>query len=454
MRRSIMKNIFTLSVLVVSLSACMTNPQKFEPLEQPKSWQTQEANLTEDNTKLKQWWLHFDDDVLNQLINITLTDSPDRLIAAARVKEARGNRRTTRSFLFPQINFSSSASREAISEQTIGNFYEARFDASYEIDVFGKNEKNVEAADAQIEALQASYDDVTITLIAEVTRSYIDYRAFQKQIEIANKNLLVQEKTLNIIREQRKFGETPQLNVARAENIVNTTRASISEFKRFAANAGLQLSVLTGQLPEQLTTLLSEIKDLPKADEKLILIAPAQALTLRPDIRAAHADLIANTSLVESTTAELFPTFTIGSFFGLAKNFFTNPTTLWNVIAGAAVSVLDFGRIEGRIDAAQARERQAYQSYRKSILQAVTEVEVALSDLANIKQQLVSLQEAYKNADEALHLSKMLYREGEISFLDVLDSQRTVNEAESSVITAEAMQAESLVRLYKAIGVY
>lgn len=452
-----MKNIFTFSVLVVSLSACMTNPQKFDAIEQPESWQeqkTQTVSLIKDNDQLKQWWLGFNDDSLNQLIEITLAESPDRLIAAARVKEARGNRRSTRSYLFPQINFSSSVSREAISEDTIGNFYDARFDASYEIDVFGKNKNNVEAADAQIEALEATYDDVSITLIAEVIRSYIDYRAFQKQIEIANKNLLVQEKTLNLIREQRKFGETPQLDVERAENIVNTTRASIEEFKRFAANASLQLSVLTGQLPTQLLSLLAEPQEVPKVDEKPILLEPAQVLTLRPDIRSAHAMLVANTNLAESTTAELFPTFTIGSFFGLAKNFFTNPTTLWNVIAGAAVSVLDFGRIEGRIDAAQARELQAYQTYRKSILQAVTEVEVALSDLSTIKQQLVSLQHAYENADKALHLSQILYREGEISFLDVLDSQRTVNEAESAVITAEASQAESLVRLYKALGVY
>lgn len=457
MRFIIMKNIFTSLLLVIFLSACMPKTQKFDEIEKPDSWQNQEAkyvNLIDDKTKLKQWWLSFDDDSLNQLIELTLTDSPDRLIAAARIKEVRGNRRSTRSFLFPQVNFSSSVSREAISETAIDNFYDARFDMSYEIDVFGKNRKNVEAADAQIESLQATFDDVTITLIAEVIRSYIDYRAFQKQIDIAKKNLIVQEKTLTLIREQRKFGESPQLDVERAENIVNTTRASISEFKRFAANARLQLNVLTGRLPEQLTSLLKETKQVPKANEKLILTEPAQVLIFRPDIRAAHANLVANTSLTESTTAELFPTFTIGSFFGVAKNFFTNPTTLWNIIAGTAVSVLDFGRIEGRIDAAQAREAQAYQSYRKSILQAVTEVEVALSDLANIKQQLVSLQKAYENADEALHLSQILYREGEISFLDVLDSQRTVNESESAVITAEATQAESLVRLYKALGVY
>lgn len=452
-----MKNIFTSLLLVIFLSACMPKTQKFDEIEQPDSWQNQEIqnfNLINDKTELKQWWLSFDDDSLNQLIELTLTDSPDRLIAAARIKEVRGNRRSTRSFLFPQVNFSSSASREAISETSIDNFYDARFDMSYEIDVFGKNKKNVEATDAQIESLRATFDDVTITLIAEVIRSYIDYRAFQKQIEIAKKNLIVQEKTLTLIREQRKFGESPQLDVERAENIVNTTRASISEFKRFSANARLQLNVLTGQLPEQLTSLLKQTKQVPKANEKLILTEPAQVLIFRPDIRAAHANLVANTSLTESTTAELFPTFTIGSFFGVAKNFFTNPTTLWNIIAGTAVSVLDFGRIEGRIDAAQAREVQAYQSYRKSILQAVTEVEVALSDLANIKQQIVSLQKAYENADEALHLSQILYREGEISFLDVLDSQRTVNESESAVITAEATQAESLVRLYKALGIY
>ena len=137
-----------------------------------------------------------------------------------------------------------------------------------------------------------------------------------------------------------------------------------------------------------------------------------------------------------------------------AETAFASSTSIWSIAAGAAVSIQDFGRIEGRIDAARAREVEAYQLYRRTVLEAVTEVEMALNDTARIDERYISLNKAYQNADKALYLSETLYKEGEVSFLDVLDAQRTVNEAESELITAQAAQVESLVRLYKSLGVY
>jgi outer membrane protein TolC len=183
-------------------------------------------------------------------------------------------------------------------------------------------------------------------------------------------------------------------------------------------------------------------------------MAPANVLSIRPDIRAASANLAASTSLAESITTELFPTFTISGFFGTADALLGNSASIWNIVLGGAVNLIDFGRIEGRIDFARAREMQAYQTYRRTILEAVTEVETALTDTSHIQQQRISLQKAYESADRSLTLSETLYKEGEISFLDVLDSQRTVNEAESALITSEAAQAESIVRLHKSLGVY
>ncbi|MFK7839511.1 MAG: efflux transporter outer membrane subunit [Bdellovibrionales bacterium] len=440
----------------VMLSGCFTGSPNFPTLNMQKIWGSENNQTIEivEHTALKKWWLGFNDPVLNTLIDYSMSDSPDRLIAAARISEARGVRRTARSNLLPQIGASLLGGRQDNGVIGADNYYDAAFDASFEIDVFGKNRKNLNAADAQIEALEAQYQDVTLTLVAEVTRSYIGYRAFQKQNIIAKKNLEIQEKTLDLIRQQFEFGEAPRLDVERSENLVNTTRSSIPEFKRLADNARLQLIVLTGQLPDTLLSILSETADIPGASVRTVLMTPADVLTIRPDIRAASANLEANTKLAESVTAELLPNFTISGFYGIAENALTNSTSVWNIALGAAVSLLDFGRIEGRIDAARAREVQAFQLYRKTILEAVSEVETALTDIAHINEQRVSLQKAYQNADQAFMLSESLYREGEISFLDVLDAQRTVNEADSALITAEAAQAESLVRLFKSLGVY
>ena len=125
-----------------------------------------------------------------------------------------------------------------------------------------------------------------------------------------------------------------------------------------------------------------------------------------------------------------------------------------DVAIGVAVNLLDFGRIEGQIDAARAREKQAFEQYRKTVLSAVVEVETALNDYARINEKLVSLEDAYTSADKALELSQTLYKEGAISFLDVLDAQRSANNAEAAVVSARAEQAESLTRVFKSLGVY
>ncbi len=450
-----MKHLILLSSTLL-LSGCFATAQDFTEPQTPQQWTAYQSELVQKTEiqNLSAWWKSFNDPVLNVLVDTALSSSPDRLIAEARITEARGLKRTARSSLFLQIGASANGGREDTTQTSTDNFYDAKFDASFEVDVFGKNRKASNAATAEVEALRASYHDVSLTLIADVTRAYIQYRAFEKQVVIAQKNLTSQEKTLDLIREQQRLGEAPQLDVERAENLVNTTKSSIPEFKRLSDNARLQLTVLTGQLPEQIMSVLSESSGVPAANAAPVLLAPAQVLALRPDIRAAAAQLNASTLRAESVTAEFFPSFTVSGFFGVADNALASSMTIWDVALGAAVSLIDFGRIEGRIDAARARETQAYQAYRKTVLNAVVNVETALTDYARVNERRVSLQSAYGNAERALTLSQNLFSEGEISFLDVLDAQRTLNAADSELVNAEALQAESLVRLYKSLGVY
>ncbi len=438
---------------ILTLSACATStlpePNKATSWTSPQADNIQFVNVED----IKQWWTHFDDPTLNQLINYMLENSPDRQIAKARIAEARGVRRSTRSILFPQVGASAGASREDFGFVGPDGFSDARFDVSFELDIFGRNQKNLNAADSRILALENQYHDTTLSLIAEATRTYIDYRGFAKQALIAKKNLNAQQKTLDLIRNQKNLGEATQLDEERAENLVNTTTSSIPEFQRLADNARLRLSILTGELPSDITLILSTPADIPGSNVEPILLSPSQVLALRPDIRAASANLSANTSLAQAATTELWPTFTLSGFFGATEGAFSS-AKVWNLALGAAVNLIDFGRIEGRIDAAKAREKIAYEQYRRIVLDAVTEVETALTDYTHIDRQRLSLKKAYDNADAALALSQNLYREGEISFLDVLDAQRTVNSADSALVSLEVSQAESLIRLYKSLGVY
>ena len=445
-----------LLLLLIFLQGCLATDPIIKDPEQPTKWTQDSASQFDivDISYLESWWKKFNDPVLDNLISIALENSPDRLIAAARINQARGLQRTSRSFLYPQVDIVGNVGREdpiLINEES---FYDARFDATYELDVFGENKKRASAAELEVDARVYEYDDVSLTLIGDVARAYLRVREFQKQETIARKNLKIQEDTLAIVQNQFSAGEIPRLDVERSENLVNTTKASIPEFERFSINAKLQLSTLLGILPEELDTHIGFNSSIPGGDVKAVLLSPTSVLAYRPDVRTAISRLESSAEISAAESAALFPSFSIGAFYGIADTSSINSTTIWGILLSGAFSLLDFGRIEGRIDTAKANEVEAYEQYRRTILNALTEVETAINDYAKINNQRVSLFLAFKNADKASELSLQLFKEGEISFLDVLDAQRTANEADSEFVTAQAAQSESLIRLFKSLGVY
>ncbi len=414
--------IFSVLVCVTALTGCISSQSYFGKAETPTMWSAYQVQIIEQDEvqTLKSWWQKFNDETLNSLVSAAMETSPTRKIAEARVREARGIGRSVKGRLFPNIGISGQGGQQDDGTST-DSFYEAGFDASYELDIFGKNKKTLTAADENINSLTGQYRNTTLSLIAEISRDYIDFRTFQEQQEIAQKNLTIQEKTLELVRNQKEFGEAPQLDVERAENLVNTTRSSIPEFERLADNARLRLSVLTGLLPENLHPLLGNEAEIPTGNIQPILLAPSDIIALRPDIRAALSNLNAATALAEAEATDIFPKFTISGFFGIVDNALVSTTNIWSVAIGGAVNLIDFGRIRGEIDAARAVETRAFETYRRTILEAVVEVETALNDYSRINEQNIYLQNAYENAEKALNLSQILYKEGETDFINVLE---------------------------------
>lgn len=446
---------------VFVLSGCYASGFKYlEPIV-PDMWsgadekQAQEALKHAENiSDLRGWWMRFDDDILTHLIEDALASSPQRNIAEARIQEARGAKRTNRSTLFPQVGASGGAGRQTTVQSDAHDYYDAGFDASFELDIFGQERTRASAAQARLQAREADYHDVSLTLIADIMRAYIDYRAAQTQMRIAQRNLDIQNETLQIAKALAEVGEGPQLDVERALTLVNASRASVPSFARASDAARLQLSILTGVMPADLAPLLAHDKAIPGAEVKAVLRAPAEILALRPDVRAARYDLLEATDLADAAVRDLFPTISLNGFFGVTDGALVSSKTIWDVAANAAVAVLDFGRLEGQIDSARAREWQAFEAYRQTVIEAVVEVEKALSDYAHLNKERIALQDSFEAAQRAFGLSSDLYEEGEVGFLDVLDSQRELVAAEADFVSAQAAQAESLVRLYKSLGVY
>jgi NodT family efflux transporter outer membrane factor (OMF) lipoprotein len=453
-----MSNFTKLIAISALISSCSYGKQEFEPIIIDENWEfSNEANLTNStsNEELNDWWKKLGDDNLNRLVELAISDNPDLNIALARIKEARGIRRTSRSFLFPQIGASAAKSRQDVGLSGQPEYYgDASFDASYEIDIWGKNSKNLESADLTLKSLSENYNNAALSLIAEISKTYTEYRNFERQANIAKRNLKLQESTLELIKKRYDSGESPRLDVERSENLVNTTRASIPEFERLKNNKKLELTVLTGNLPKAISIILEDRNEIPRFESLPILLSPANVIANRPDVKAASLNLAANTKMAESITATLFPDLRLSGFFGYSDGGFISSETVWNVALGTAVNLIDFGRIEGRIDASRARESQAFEQYRKAILIAITDVESAINDHTKIKERQISLQNAFNNALKAHEISNKLFKEGEISFIDVLDSERTLNQSDSDLASANTEHTKSVIRLYKVLGVY
>ncbi len=458
------KNIAALAVLGFALSACdVAQIQQHLPVI-PESWNSapapaktpEKAAAIQQTTVLSNWWKQFHDAQLDWLVDQSLKENPDVHQASARIDEARGMAKTSNAALYPQITANGDAARERqlFLGPVTGNVYDASFDASYELDLFGKNREAAKAAELEAQAAGKDYDWVKLSLIAEVARNYVTMRAAEKQISLAEKNLNIEKDTLSLVDRQRKAGGASSFDYERAALQVNQSAARIAEYKRQRENATLALITLTGLDAKTLHQHLKAAHDIPGISLKAVADAPASVLARRPDIAAANARFTEATSLKESQAAAVFPTISLSGLFGLSKTLIVDTANVWSLGGNAAVSLLDFGRIQGQIDAASAREVSAYEDWRKAILQGMQDVETALTNVTQLSQQRVALGRAKENAAKAVSLAQDRYRAGDASLLDVLDAQRQLIDADSALIDAEGNYVTAIVALYKALGQY
>ena len=444
--------------LVLGLAACDVKTIDQHPPATPAAWSaTGAAKLkTVDAQALKDWWKQFDDPTLNWLIDTALKNSPDVNIAAARISEARGVERTADAALYPQVNGGGVALRSKLPFLPGGasNNYNGFFDATYELDLFGKNREAANASTAAATAATNDYDWVKLSMIAEVTRTYVMMRAAEKQVALAKTDLGISNNTLSLVTREQKAGGVSDFDVKRTGVQVHQSAAQIADYKRQRETYAMALVTLTGLTAPELMPHLKETARIPGIGLKPLTLAPAAVLSQRPDIAAANARFTQATSLKNSAAADVFPDITLGGLLGLGKSSGTNATTMWAFGAQATVSLLDFGRIQGQIDSASAREVQAYETWRKAILQAMQDVDTAIAGISRTQEQRNDLNQAKESAAAAVNLAKVRYRAGDEALLDVLDAQRQRIETDRALVEAEASYATSVVALYKALGQY
>lgn len=454
------KNLIAAASLAVLLAAC-TSPEPVQEakLSTPDAWtrlsKSDAALAGSDSIEIEQaWWNSFNDPALDRLIGRALENNKTLQIAAARVAEAEAGLSGSQAELLPNISGNGDITRAnqgyATNNKAV-TLKEGYVQASWEIDLFGKNQARVRQAGALAQSAEAQRQAVMVSLLADVARTYFDLRNDQEQIRITKANLQTQQKTLDLINAQRVGALSSQLDVSRSTAQVATTSAQLPALEAAYETALNRLNLLLGETPGTVDAELAPAHGLPALRQQVLVAAPAKVLANRPDVRAAERQFAASISAKEAATKEFFPTISLTGLFGIQDSsaFYSRP---WTGAAGLTTPIFDFGRIEADIDTADARQKQAFLGYQEAVLEAATDMEDALSFYLHDNARQHDLALAADQNKKSVDLATQQYRAGYSGLLDLLVAQQSELDAESSLANSEAQLRKDLVHIYAAAG--
>jgi outer membrane protein, multidrug efflux system len=465
------------ALLIVTVAGCMVGPD-YRPLAMklPAQWNGIDERRAEPQTgksDLSSWWRSFDDPLLDEIVAQALSSNLDEKIALARIREARAYVVISRAGLFPSVDMSGSYTRQRYSANTpFGffpqllprdeNIYEAGFDASWELDVFGGIRRGVEASQAELAGSIENSRDVRVTLLAETASDYVAVRALERRLQIARANLRDQSDSLKLTQARFELGFAPELDVTQARSLLESTQAQVPELESELAQAIHRIGVLLGREPDALKAQLSDMAPIPGiADPDAIAVQvpaglPSDLLRRRPDIRGAEREVAAATARVGVATADLFPKFSITGTAGLesisASDFFFGTSRMWTVGPTMTWPIFEAGRIRAYIEARNAQEEQALLIYRRTVLNALAEVEDALVAYAKERTKHEALVASAQDFKRSELLARDRYEEGYANYLDVLEAQRSLYAAQDSVAHSDQQLSDDLIAIYKALG--
>ena len=449
-------------LFMLTVFGCMMGPNYQRPvIDSPSSWRFEDKEAKDvANTA---WWEQFNDQVLNELITIALKENKDIKIAAARVEEFLGRYGTTRAALFPQIAAGASASRDRITEKGSAPFspvvenpsssYQAFLSGSWEIDIWGRLRRSTEAARADLLSTEEGRSTVILTLVSSVASSYVNLRDLDKQLEISHRTAKAREESYNLFKLRFEGGLISELELSQVKSEYEQALATIPSIEKTIAFQENALSVLLGRTPGPIPR--------GKPIDELTLPAvpqgmPSDLLERRPDIRQAEQDLIAANARIGVAKTLYFPTISLTGFFGWASkdlsDLFTGPAKTWNWTVPVTAPVFTGGAISGQVQAAEAIQQQALYRYQQVIQTAFREVEDSLVDQRRSKEQLNAQWRQVEALRNYAQIARLRYENGYTSYIEVLDAERSLFNAELSYAQTQAVLFQALVNLYKSIG--
>lgn len=483
------------TILILSSVGCKVGPSYVRPQAPVQQEWTDPGSpaIQRGTPELTTWWEVFDDPVLNGLVEQAYHNNPSLQAAGARVLQAQAARAIAIGLLFPQqqnavggFNWNQTSENAGITQTTqsrvltrlgllrdpagallnrayYGPAIDNRFtnwdlglSMAWELDIWGRYRRGIEAADANVLASVATYDDVLVSLIADVASNYVLIRTLDEQSAIIRKNIDIQQKAYVIADQRFKGGTRNILDPLQSEALLRDTEALLPAINASAIQTRNALCVLLGIPPQDVGKLLGEERPIPIPPETVAVGVPADLLRRRPDIRRAERLLAAQSAQIGIATTDLYPSFSLNGDLGLSAEYFPR---LWQgnsfqVFAGPSFrwAVLNYGRLINNVRVQDAGFQALIGDYETVVLRAQSEVENSVAGLISSRQQIEPLKRSTEVLSKASDISYQQYSEGTADYLRVLTAQQALLQEQLRLIETRASAAQSLISLYRALG--
>lgn len=453
------------AAVMFTLAACAVGPDYREPqVATADQFLAAEGAQVSTADVERDFWKSFNDEILNDLVEQALAANHDVRIASSRLREARAVRGEARLDLAPTVTASGGHTESRASERQSPfanvdrdqDYYDASFDAFWELDFFGRVRRNVEAQSAEVQAAEAGFYNTQVSVTAEVARNYFELRGFQHRLEVAQRNADNQGESVRITTARLDAGRGTQLDVSRAQAQLSATLATVPDLEAAITRASLRLGVLTGNAPESLLAQLREARVQPALPETHSIGTPEALLRRRPDIRIAERELAAATARIGIAVGDLFPRISFVGSWGFdatssgglgnsaTETYAFGPSIQW--------AAFDLGRVHQRIRQREAATDGALARYEQTVLRALEETDASLTDYAKARIKQGHLQSSASASAEAAMLARARFDSGVADFLTVLDAERTMLAAEDQLAQSETQTATALLAMYKSLG--
>jgi NodT family efflux transporter outer membrane factor (OMF) lipoprotein len=470
-----------LAVALAVLSGCAVGPDYIQP--QPpemKDWiEEKDPGIRRESSDLAAWWKRFNDPVLDALIETAFRQNLSLRMAGIRILEARAQLGIAVGNQYPQLQqlrgdyagygLSENAANTMPGMDTGFTAANIGFDAAWELDFWGRFRRAVESGVWNLDASIAGYDDILVSLLAEVARTYVLIRTLETRLAIALENVNLQERSLQIAQVRFQGGAVTELDMAQARTLLGDTQASIPRLKTQLRQAKNGLALILGVLPGEVDPLLGGPGQIPSAPPDVHAGIPAELLRRRPDIRLAESRMAAQCSLIGVAKADLYPRFSLFGSVGLSASNaaltaagFPGGSSLGDIRdsdslqyhggIGFAWDIFNYGRTRNRVRVQDARFQELVVNYKNTVLKAARETEDGLSAFLKSQEEVRFLRESAEGATRSVELSMTQYREGLVDYQRVLDTQRVQTQTQDLLTSTQGAVLLSLIATYKALG--